>query len=175
MNQAVPESRRSPTGLRKATDVSQLGPVVHAYVFDGNMAFDHAGPAPVYAPNSIGRPYADDEGPVSAGWEADGEMVRQAYTLHAEDDGWTQAGILVRDLFDDAARDRFVDTAAGALNGVRGDVLQRALRYWRNVDEAIGRRIADQVDVTVEVDGSAARGSDTDPEAASRPEEVSTS
>lgn len=102
---------------------------------------------------------------MSAGWEADGEMVRQAYTLHSNDDDWTQAGILVRDVFDDAARDRFVATVAGALNGVRSDVLERATRYWRNVDETIGRRIAAEVNAKVEVDESVARRPDTDSEA----------
>ena len=111
------------------------------YVFDGAMTYDHAGSAPVYAPNSAGRPYADTEGPVDAGWEADGEMVRQAYLPHADDDDWTQAGTLVRDVFDDAERDRFVETVAGALDGVRDDVLERAFDYWRNVDETIGKRI----------------------------------
>jgi catalase len=115
------------------------------YMFDGNMTFDHSGSAPVYAPNSDGRSYADQEGPVAEGWEADGEMVRSAYELHAEDDDWTQAGILLRDVFDDAQRDRFVETVSGALEGVRSDVLERALTYWRNVDAGIGDRIADAV------------------------------
>ena len=115
------------------------------YMFDGNMTFDHSGAAPVYAPNSFGRGFADLEGPVAEGWEADGEMVRQAYVLHAEDDDWTQAGILVREVFDDAQRDRFVDTVAGTLETVRPDVRERAFKYWRNVDETIGKRIEDKV------------------------------
>ncbi len=112
------------------------------YMFDGAMTYDHSGSAPVYAPNSDGRPYADREGPVPEGWEADGEMVRSAYDLHSEDDDWSQAGTLVRDVFDDAERDRFVDTVAGTLHGVREDVLARALRYWHNVDPGTGDRIA---------------------------------
>jgi catalase len=115
------------------------------YAFDGHMTFQHGGAAPVYAPNSFGRGYSDDEGPVAEGWEADGEMVRQAYTLHADDDDWTQAGTLVRDVFDDAARTRFVDTVAGALEGVRDDVLDRAFQYWRNVDADIGKLIESKV------------------------------
>ena len=111
------------------------------YTIDGNMTYHHSGNAPVYAPNSFGRSYADQEGPVAEGWEADGEMVRQAYTLHAEDDDWTQAGELIRDVFDDAARARFVETVTGALDGVREDVLARAFQYWRNVDAEIGERI----------------------------------
>ncbi len=120
------------------------------YVFDGSMTFDHAGSSAVYAPNSFGRPYADQEGAVEGGWEADGEMVRQAYSLHAEDDDWSQAGSLVREVFDDAARDRFVETAAGSLAGVRQDVLERAFRYWRNVDDDIGLRIEARVSANAE-------------------------
>lgn len=116
------------------------------YTFDGNMVFDHSGAQPVYAPNSFGRGYSDLEGVVAEGWEADGAMVRQAYLLHAEDDDWTQAGTLIRDVFDDAARDRFVDTVAGALAGVRDDVLERALIYWKNVDDEVGKRIETNVD-----------------------------
>lgn len=41
-------------------------------------------------------------------------------------------------VFDDAQRDRFVATVAGALTGVRGDVLERAFEYWRIIDEATG-------------------------------------
>ena len=77
-------------------------------------------------------------------------MVRQAYSLHAEDDDWSQAGSLVRDVFDDTARDRFVETAAGSLAGVRADVLERALEYWRNVDDDIGVRIEARVRLNAE-------------------------
>lgn len=38
------------------------------------------------------------------GREADGEMVRGAYTLHAEDDDFTQPGALVREVFGDKER-----------------------------------------------------------------------
>ena len=48
-------------------------------------------------------------------------------TRHAEDDDWGQAGTLVRDVLDDAARDRLVDNVVGhLLNGVSEPVLQRA-------------------------------------------------
>ena len=111
------------------------------WVADGAMNYHDSGAAPTYAPNSEGRAWADHQGPVAEGWEADGELVRQAYALHADDDDWGQAGLLVREVFDDAARDRFVETVAGALSGVRADVLERAFEYWRNVDDTIGRRI----------------------------------
>ena len=42
---------------------------------------------PVYAPNSYGGPKADPARTDEAGlWYADGDMVRKAYTLRAEDD-----------------------------------------------------------------------------------------
>jgi catalase len=69
-------------------------------------------------------------------------MVHAAYTLHAEDDDWSQAGTLVREVMDDAARDRLVGNVAGhLLDGVSEPVLQRAFAYWRNVDDNLGRRV----------------------------------
>ena len=65
--------------------------------------------------------------------------------LHAEDDDWSQPGTLVREVFDDAQRDRFVETVAGALGGVREDVLQRAFAYWKHVDAGVGQRVKDRV------------------------------
>ena len=99
---------------------------------------------PVYAPNSKGGPAADaTRSPYAEKWAASGEFVHAAYTLHAEDDDWGQAGTLVRDVLDDAARDRLVDNVVGHLSdGVTEPVLQRAFDYWRNIDATIGDRIA---------------------------------
>ena len=97
---------------------------------------------PVYAPNSKGGPAADSEHYKPVGWEADGDMVRSAYTLHAEDDDWGQAGTMVREVLDDAARDRLVSNIAGhLLDGVTEPVLVRAFEYWRNVDKHLGDRV----------------------------------
>jgi hypothetical protein len=65
-------------------------------------------------------PYSDWQGTPAETWEADGDMVRAAYTLRAEDDDFGQAGTLVREVFDDAARDRLVETVTGALSGRHG-------------------------------------------------------
>src|SRR3546814_14352072 len=95
------------------------------------MAYQHSGAAPVHATNSGGRPWSDNTGPAEDGWEADGELVRAAYTLHAEDDDFGQAGPQVRDVFDDAQRDPLVEPVAGSLHGgVRSPVLERAVAYW---------------------------------------------
>ncbi len=130
------------------------------WVADGHMNYHDTGNAPVYAPNSKGRPWADAQGTVSESWESDGEMVRQAYTLHAEDDDWGQAGTLVREVFDDAARDRFVATVAGSLGGVQDRaVLRRAFEYWKHVDASIGARIEQAVKAAA---GGANPGGDPD-------------
>lgn len=118
------------------------GVEVNTYMFDGHMTYHHSGAAAVYAPNSTGRPWADTTGPAEDGWEADGELVRAAYSLHSEDDDFGQAGTMVRDVWDDAQRSAAVGTISGALvGGVSGDVLDRALQYWRNVDADLGARI----------------------------------
>ena len=74
-------------------------------------------------------------------------MVRKAYTLREDDDDWTQPGILVREVMDDAARERLVNNIVGHLkDGVSEPVLKRALDYWRNVDQSLGDRVAKAMD-----------------------------
>ncbi len=97
---------------------------------------------PVYAPNSKGGPVADPTRIAEPLWHLDGDMVRAASTLHRDDDDWGQAGTLVRQVLDDAARDRLVSNAARhLLNGVSEPVLVRAFQYWKNVDQTLGARI----------------------------------
>ena len=68
------------------------------------------------------------------GWHTDGDMVRSAYTLRADDD-WGQTGTLVREVMKDDERDRLVDNIVGRLlNGVTAPVPERVFDYWRNVD-----------------------------------------
>jgi catalase len=72
--------------------------------------------------------------------------VHAAYTLHAEDDDWGQAGTLVRVVMNDAERERLVSNIVGhLLDGVTEPVLQRAFEYWRNVDKDLGQRVEDGV------------------------------
>ncbi len=115
---------------------------VHSYSKDGAMRVKNASD-PVYAPNSYGGPKADPALTDDGGhWSADGDMVRAAYTLHPEDDDWGQAGTMVREVLDDAGRDRLVSNIVGhLLDGVSQPVLARAFEYWRNVDKNLGDRI----------------------------------
>jgi catalase len=69
-------------------------------------------------------------------------MVRTAYTLREADDDFGQPGTLVREVLDDAQRERLVDNIVGhLLNGVSEPVLARAFEYWRNVDKDLGDRV----------------------------------
>jgi catalase len=114
---------------------------VHSYSKDGVMRVHNAS-EPFYAPNSKGGPQADPGRAAEVHWEADGEMVRSAYTLRSDDDDWGQAGTLVREVLDDAERERLVGNIVGhLLNGVTEPVLQRAFGYWHNVDRDLGDRI----------------------------------
>ena len=79
-------------------------------------------------------------------WAADGEMVRSAYALRAEDDDFGQPGTIVREVLDDDARDRLVSNIAGhLLQGVSDKVLARAFQYWKNVDQELGERVEQAV------------------------------
>ena len=116
---------------------------VRSYSKDGAMRVDSV-TDPVYYPNSVeGAPAADTEAYAEhAVWAADGEMVRAAYTLHAEDDDFGQPNTLVNDVMDDDQRTRLVGNVSGLLAKVRRDELrQRAFEYWRNIDKVIGDRI----------------------------------
>ena len=118
----------------------------NTYMFDGQMAYEHTGNAPVYAPNSQGRSWADGEATLEESWAADGDMVRRAYELHADDDDFGQPGVLVREVFDDGQRDRLVEqVSASLLGGVHADVLERAFAYWTSIDASIGKRIEEKV------------------------------
>jgi catalase len=122
--------------------VNQAKVAVRSYSKDGAMRYEKVSD-PVYAPNSKGGPEADPQRyPEAAVWAADGEMVRKAYVARSEDDDFGQAGTLVREVFDEAARERLVSNAAGhLLGGVTEPVLKRAFEYWHNIDREIGDRI----------------------------------
>lgn len=126
--------------------VNQPKVPVNTYQFDGHMAFEHSGNAPTYAPNSGGRAWSDTIGTAEDGWEADGDMVRSAYTRRVDDDDFSQAGALVREVFDDRQREALIEQVAGSLlDGVHGEVLERAFQYWKGIDANIGQRIEQKV------------------------------
>lgn len=139
---AYADAHRARLGVNyKQIPVNQPVAPVHSYSSAGAMRVQKA-TDPVYAPNSYGGPAAQADAREAGLWQADGEMVRTAYTLRADDDDWSQPGALVRDVMDDAARARLVENVVGHLcDGVSEKVLTRAFEYWRNIDQDIGQRI----------------------------------
>ncbi|WP_026918546.1 catalase [Gordonia shandongensis] len=118
---------------------------VRSYSKDGAMRIDPVSD-PVYAPNSKGGPAATYPGQAEPQWAADGDLVRTAYVEHPEDDDVTQAGTLVRDVMDDAERERLVGNVSGhLLGGVSEPVLERAFQYWKNIDGDLGAAIEKRV------------------------------
>ena len=115
---------------------------------------------PVYAPNSYGGPKADpaltDDGGL---WYSDGEMVRAAYTLRADDDDWGQAGTLVREVLDDAAR-----AAAGRQH--RRAPAQRGQRDRSWTAPSSTGATSTRTSATGSRPASAAKQDETDPKAA---------
>ncbi|ANS77539.1 Catalase [Serinicoccus hydrothermalis] len=121
--------------------VNQPKVQVNAYQFDGPMAYLHSGSQPTYVGNAYGRPWSDETGPVENGWEADGELVRQAYDLREDDGDFVQPGMLVREVYDDAQRERLAQTVGGMMGVCDPQVRERVYEYWRNIDQAVGERI----------------------------------
>jgi len=137
------DAHRARLGVNyKEIPVNKPQSPVHSYTKDGAGRTQNVSD-PVYAPNSYGGPAAQaDLGGEAGIWHSDGEMVREAYTLRPDDDDFSQARALINDVMDDAARERLVMNAAGHLSdGVSEKVLIRAFEYWRNIDEATGKKI----------------------------------
>ncbi len=130
---------------------------VNSYSHDGPMTYQFQGPdQPVYSPNGYGRPAGFQDSGTSSdvdtnlgsagnlGLWADthgSEFVRDAYVKHPDDDDFMQAGILVREVLDDAARERLAGNISRAMNGVTPEVEQRVYEYWTNVDPWLGNRV----------------------------------
>ena len=119
------------------------GTEVHNYSQNGAARYHFNAPSvPNYAPNSLGGPAADESLFAPGGWENDGELTLAAASHHPEDSDFGQAGTLYRDVFDDAARARFLETITGAVGGVQNaDIKERAIQYWTNVDSDLGAKL----------------------------------
>ena len=140
---AYADAHRARLGVNyKQIPVNKPQCPVHSYTKDGAMRVEKVSD-PVYAPNSKGGPKADPERyPYVEKWNASGEFIRAAYTFREDDDDFGQPGTLVREVMNDAERERLVSNIAGHLSdGVSEPVLKRAFEYWRKVDEDLGARV----------------------------------
>lgn len=141
------DSHRHRLGVNyKQIPVNRPKAPVHSYSKDGAMRVDNV-TDPVYAPNSKGGPKADGANfPQHDVWNADGRFVRAAYTPRKDDDDFVQPRTLIREVMDDAQRDRLVSNVVGHLkDGVTEPVLENVFKYWRNIDQEIGDRIAEEM------------------------------
>ena len=117
---------------------------VNSYSKDGPMRHGFNPPeVPVYAPNSLGGPAADPakaaEGP---GWESDGELIRAASALHAEDDDFGQAGTLIRDVMTAPQRERLVENIVGHAGRITlPGLMDRVVDYWTKIDPDTGAKV----------------------------------
>jgi catalase len=118
---------------------------VHSYNKDAAMTYRHAGAQPVYAPNSYGGPQADPERAGAVAWNvSSGELGRFAYDRHTEDDDFSQAGTLVREVMSDSDRDHLVtNIVTHAGDHVSDEVQLRVIACWTSVDARLGARIAE--------------------------------
>ncbi|MEJ7823888.1 MAG: catalase [Solirubrobacteraceae bacterium] len=122
---------------------------VHSYNKDGAMRYENPGD-PVYAPNTAGGPAADEARfGEEATWDVDGEMVRTAYALHAEDDDFGQPGTLVREIMSQTDREHLVTNILGHAGDpdVTAEMRPRIVEYWTNVDADIGAAVAEGLGV----------------------------
>lgn len=95
-----------------------------------------------YAESPVNRPLvADTDTPEL--FYADAEILRRVTIEHPEaQDGFAQAGRLVRDVMDAEQRERLVgNVAAHLLGDVSDPVLSRAFAYWRRIDPDTADRI----------------------------------
>ena len=140
------DAHRARLGVNyKQIPVNEPKVEVHAYSKDGAMRIRNA-TDPVYAPNSMGGPEADPKRAAEVHWASDGDMVRTAYALRAEDDDWGQPGTLVREVLDDDARDRLAHNIIGHVSEVCASRCCRGCSSTgRNVDPDLGKKIEEGV------------------------------
>ncbi|ALE19167.1 catalase [Lawsonella clevelandensis] len=118
---------------------------VNNYSHQGPAAMEFNDPSvPTYVPNSGNGPTAQPE--LSAAdlgrWEPHGDEPYRGYPLeHEDDDFWSQPHVLVREVMDDAARERLVSNVVGTLDEVQEPVLSRVFEYWKNIDGEVGAAI----------------------------------
>jgi catalase len=118
---------------------------VNSYNKDAAMTYRHAGAQPVYAPNSYGGPVADPQRAGAVAWQVEaGDLGRYGYEKHPDDDDFSQAGTLVREVMNDIDRADLVTNIVGhASDHVTDEVQLRVIAYWSAVDADLGGRIAE--------------------------------
>jgi len=133
---------------------------VHSYNKDGAMRYRHNGNQPVYAPNSYGGPQADSLRYPDPGWFTSGEIMRSAYTPHAEDNDFVQPGNLYRHVLSETDREHLVNNIVTHMSqGVERFIQERTVKsYWYPVDPDLGARVAKGLGLEIKPEPAAAVG-----------------
>jgi catalase len=134
---------------------------VHSYNKEGPMTYHHAGTQPVYAPNSYGGPVADPEKGADSTWTVTGgELGRYAYEKHGEDDDFRQANTLYNGVMSDGDREKLISNIVkhAGEKAVTAPMKPRVVKYWSDVDEGLGRRIAEGLGLGGSGNGAAPNG-----------------
>jgi catalase len=97
----------------------------------------------VYAPNSAGGPAADPSVWRGEEYDVAGEIVRSAYTLHAEDDDFSQPHALYENVLSQTDRENLAANIAAHAGApeVTADTKARVVEYWRNVHPDLGAQV----------------------------------
>ncbi|MFI6293805.1 catalase [Nonomuraea sp. NPDC050790] len=116
---------------------------VNSYNFDGPMTFRNMSD-PVYAPNSMNGPAADPAPYAGSDYHVTGEIIRSAYTLHAEDDDYGQPRALWENVLSPTDREHLVSNIVGHASApeVTAETKKRVVEYWSNVHKDLGQGVS---------------------------------
>ncbi|MFG1680992.1 catalase [Nonomuraea sp. NPDC049269] len=128
--------------------INQPRTAVNSYNFDGPMTFTNQRD-PVYAPNSVNGPAADPSLYEGENYQVAGEIIRSAYTKHAEDDDYVQPRALWENVLSETDREHLVSNIVGHASApeVTSDMRQRVVEYWSNIHKDLGQGVARGLDL----------------------------
>ena len=117
----------------------------HHHQRDGMMSVDgNGGNSPNYFPNSFDNIEADKsykEPPLKM--DSD---IADSYDRNANDDHFTQPGILFRKVMTESERKNTISNIVGAMSGISGskrnEIIQRQLNHFYKVDKELAKEIA---------------------------------
>jgi catalase len=112
---------------------------VHSYNKGGSMRYSYTPNQPVYAPNSYGGPQADPQRYPESSWFTSGDIMRTAYTPHAEDNDFVQARNLYRDVMTETDRDIVTHMSDGVVRFIQERTINT---YCYQVDPDLAARVA---------------------------------
>ncbi|MEX0876465.1 MAG: catalase [Phycisphaerales bacterium] len=105
----------------------------------GGIRGDEGTGHPNYFPNSIEGSPQPDKSFAEPAWHL-GDVTVDRYNSREDHDDFTQAGDLYR-LMSEDEKNRLAETIAGAMQGVRQEVIERQLGHFDKADGDYGRRV----------------------------------